>query len=135
MRSCGSDGRKVTSATADEADTRGRHRARREQGGKKGGRWGWEGAEPLGVGGNSGGRQASGVDPEPYGAEGAEGGREASGVEENYGRGRQEVGGGGGVESSPDNSTPNGRGGESNHGRVTRLQKKKEEESSCHGTT
>ena len=37
-RAGGSDGRNVTSATADEGETRGRHGARREKGGKKGGR-------------------------------------------------------------------------------------------------
>ena len=40
----GSDGRNITFATADEAATRGHHGARREQGDKKVGRWGWEGS-------------------------------------------------------------------------------------------
>ena len=80
-RASGSDGRKIPYATANEAETRGRHGARREQGAKKGGRRGWERAEPLGVGGDSGGREASGVDPETHGVEGEEGGRKASGVD------------------------------------------------------
>ena len=74
-------GRKVPSATADKGETRGRHGAKREQGGKKGGRQGWEKAEPLGVGVNLGGRESSGVDPDPHEVEGEEGGREASGVD------------------------------------------------------
>ena len=76
--------------------------------GKKGGRQGWERAEPLGVGGNSGGRKASGVDPKIHGVGGEEGGREASGVEENPRGDRHGVGGG--VESSPDDSTRHGEG-------------------------
>ena len=40
------DSGKGTSATADRGETRGRHGAWRVQGGKKGGRPGWEGAEP-----------------------------------------------------------------------------------------
>ena len=104
---------------------RGCHGARREQGEEKGGWQGWEGAEPLGVGRYSWDREASRVDPKPHHVEGEEEGREASGVEENPGEGRQGVGGGvesspddstrhgevGGVQSSQDNSTPNGRGG------------------------
>ena len=42
-RAGGSDGRKVPSVTADEAESRGRHGLRQEQGAKKGGRQGWEG--------------------------------------------------------------------------------------------
>ena len=60
-----SDGGKGTSATADGGETRGRHGAWREQGGGKGGCQGWEGVEPWGVGGNSGGREASGVEEHP----------------------------------------------------------------------
>ena len=101
--SVGSNGRKAPSATADEAGTRGRHGAWHEQGAKKGGRRGWEGAEPLGVGGNLGVCEASKVDPETHGVEGEEGGREASGVEENPGTGRHGVGRG--VELSQDDSS------------------------------
>ena len=43
-RARGSDGQKVSSAMADKGETRGRHGARREQGDKKRGRRGWEGA-------------------------------------------------------------------------------------------
>ena len=92
-RAGGSDGRKVPSATGEEAEMRGRHGVRREQGAKKGGWRGWERVEPLGVGGNFWGREASGVDPEPHGVEGEKGGHKASGVEENPGGGRQGVGG------------------------------------------
>ena len=81
---------------------------RREQGGKKGGRRGWEGAELLGVGGNSGGCEASEVDPDPHRVEWEEGGRKASRVEENPGRGCQGVGGG--VELSLDDSICHGEG-------------------------
>ena len=65
-RDGGSDGRKGPSTTADEGETRGRHGTRREQGEKKGGWWGWEGAQPLGVGGNYGDHEASRVDPKPH---------------------------------------------------------------------
>ena len=97
----------------------------RSKGQKKGGRRGWERAEPLGVRGNSRGREASGVYPKIHGVGEEEGGREASRVEENPGGGRHGVGGGvelsqddstrhgegGGVNSSQDDSTPNRRGG------------------------
>ena len=93
--------------------------------GEKGDRRGWERAEPLRLGRNFGGCEASAVDPEIHGVGGGEGGREASGVGENPGGRRHGVGGGvessphdstrhgegGGVKSSQDNSTPNGRGG------------------------
>ena len=98
-RAGGSNGRKGTSATANGGETRGRHRAWIEQGRKKVGRRGWEGAEPWGVGGKSGGRKASGMDPDPHRVEREEGGRKASGVEINPGRGRQGVGGGGRIVS------------------------------------
>ena len=80
-RAGGSDGRKPFSATANEARTRGRYGAW-EQRTKNGGRSDWEGAEPSGVGGNFGGREASGVDPETHGVGWEKGGREASGAEE-----------------------------------------------------
>ena len=106
--------------------------------GKKGGRQGWEGAEPLGMGRNSGGREASRVDPNPHGVKGEDGGREASrvdpdphgvkggrggpkasGLEENPGRGRQGVRGG--VKSSADDSTSHEEeGGGLNRPRTTR---------------
>ena len=76
-RAGGSDDKKFPSETADEEETRGRHGVRHEQGAEKGGQRGWERAEPLGVGGNSGGREASGVDPENHGVGGEERGREA----------------------------------------------------------
>ena len=88
-RAGGRDVRKSPFATADKAGMRGRHGAWQEQGAKNGGRRDWEGIEPLGVGGNSGGR-------------------EVSGVEENPGGGRHGVGGR--VESFQDDSTPNGMG-------------------------
>ena len=62
-RAGGSDGRKASSATADEVETQGCHGARREQGAKKGGQQRCEKAETRGVGGNSGGCEASGVTP------------------------------------------------------------------------
>ena len=75
----GSDGRKAPSATTSEAGTRGCHGAGQEQGAKNGGRRCWERVEPLGVGGgNSGGLEASGVDPEIHGMGEEEGDREAS---------------------------------------------------------
>ena len=80
-----------------------RHGARWEQGAKKGGRRGWERAEPLGVEETLGGVRPPEWKPEKTGLGGEEGGREASRVEENPGGGRQEVGGG--VELSPDDST------------------------------
>ena len=49
------------------------------------------------------------MDPETHGVGGEEGGRKASGVEENPGGGRHGVGGG--VESFQENLTPNGMGG------------------------
>ena len=55
-RSSGSGGGKVTSGTADGGETRSRHGVQKQHGGKKGGRRGWECADPWGVGGNSGGR-------------------------------------------------------------------------------
>ena len=64
-RAGGSDGRKAPSAMVDKAGTRGRHGAW-EQRAKNGGRRDWEEAEPLGVGGKFGGREASGVDPETH---------------------------------------------------------------------
>ena len=60
--------------TADEAVTRGRHGARQGQGEHEGGRQEKVGAEPLGVGGNNAGREASRVDPESYGVGEGEGG-------------------------------------------------------------
>ena len=57
----------------------------------KGGRRGWESDDPWGVGGKSGGREASGVGPNPHGVEWEEGGRNASGVEKNPRRVRQGV--------------------------------------------
>ena len=89
-----SDDGKGTSATADGGETRGRHGARKEQGGNKRGRRGWEGAEPWGVGGNSESRKASVVDPKPHVEEWEEGGREASRVEETPGGASTEWGGG-----------------------------------------
>ena len=134
-RAGGSGGGKATSRTANGGKTRSRHGARKQYGGEKGGRRGWESDDPWGVGGNSGGREASGVDPNPHGVEWEDGGREASGVEKNSGRVCQGVTGGvelspddstrqgegGGVKSSRDDSTPNegGGGGGSSHGRMT----------------
>ena len=63
----------------------------------------------MGVGGNYGGREASGVDLDTNGVGGEEGGHEASGVMENPGVGRHGVDGG--VESPQDDSTPNRVGG------------------------
>ena len=117
-RAGGSDGQKVPSATANKAETRGRHGARREQGAKKGGRRGWERAEPLGVGGNSGGCEASGVDPEPHEVGGEEGDREASGVEENPGGGATEWERGGQIFSGRIYLPRRGRGGRIVPGRL-----------------
>ena len=61
------------------------------------------------MGGNSGGREASEVDPDPHGVEWEEGGYEASGVEKNPGRVRHGVEGE--VELSPDDSARQGEGG------------------------
>ena len=57
------------------------------------------------MGGNYGGHEDSRVDPDTHIVGGEEGGREASGVAENPGGGRHGVGGG--VESPQDDSTPN----------------------------
>ena len=125
VRAGGSGGGKATSGTADRGETRRRHGAQTQHGRKKGGRRGWESDDPWGVGGNSGGREASGVGPDPHGVEWEEGGCEASGVEKNPGWVRQGVTGGvksslddstrqgegGGVKLSRDDSTPNGGGG------------------------
>ena len=81
-RAGGSDSPKSPSETADEAGTRIRHGAWHEQRAKIGGQRGWEIAEPLGVGGNSGGHKAPVVDPVIYVVGEEEGVREASGVEE-----------------------------------------------------
>ena len=107
-RAGGSNGWKPFSATANEARTWGRNGAW-EQRAKNGGRRDWEGAEPVGVGGNFGGREVSGVDPKTHGVGGEEGGCEASGVEGNPRGGRH--GEGRGVELFQENSTLNGRGG------------------------
>ena len=69
VRAGGSGGRNVTSGTAKGGGMQSCHGAQKENGGKKGGRQGWEIADPWGVGGNSGGRKASGVDPDPHGVE------------------------------------------------------------------
>ena len=114
-------------------ETRSRHGAGKQHGGRKGGCRERESNKPWVVGRNSGGRKASGVGPDPHGVEWEEGGRKASGVEKNpregppwSGRGGQIIpgrldlprSGRGGVESSRDDSTPNGGGG-SSHGRMT----------------
>ena len=96
-RASGSGGGKFTSGMADRRETWCRHRAQKQQGRKKGGRRGWDYAAPWGVGGNSGGREASRVDPDPHRVEWEEGGREAYGVEENPRRFCQGVEGGGRV--------------------------------------
>ena len=106
MRDGRRDESRTPSATADKAGTRGRHGARQGQWEHDGGRREKVGAEPLGVGGNNGGRKASRVDPEPHGVGGEEGGREASGVAENPGEERHGVGGG--VDSPQGNLTPRG---------------------------
>ena len=114
------------------------------------GRRGCKSADPWGVGGNSGGCEASGVDPEPTGVEWEEGGREASRVEENPRRGCHRVGGGGSIRlwttrpateraggsSRPRTTQPPGEGeGQSSHVRMTRLQTQMEGDSSRHGIT
>ena len=63
----GIDERKAPSATSDKVGTRGRHRARQEQGENEGGRREKVGEEPLGVGENNGGYEVSGVDPKSHG--------------------------------------------------------------------
>ena len=97
-RAGGSDGRKSPSETADEAGTRGCHGAWEKMAKNKGQR-DWAEAEPLGVGGNFGGREASGVDPKTHGVGGEKGGREASRVEENPGGGGPQRGRGGRIVS------------------------------------
>ena len=72
-RAGGSDERKSSSATANEAGTQGRHGARQGQGEHYGGRQEKVGSEPLGVGGNKGGREASGVDLDSHGVGGGGG--------------------------------------------------------------
>ena len=59
--------------------------------GEKGGQ---ESDDPWGVGGNSGGRKASGVDPNTHGVEWEEGVREAYGVEKTPGGSAKEWRGG-----------------------------------------
>ena len=93
-----SDERKAPSATTDKAWMRGRHGARQGQEEHDGGRRKTVGAEPSGVGGNKGGREASGVDPESHGVGEGERGCEASGVAENHG------GGGGATEWAGESS-------------------------------
>ena len=68
-RSGGSGGGKGASGTAGGGETYIRHRAQKHPGRKKGGRRGSESADPWGVGGKSGGREASGVGPNPHGLE------------------------------------------------------------------
>ena len=109
-RAGGSDGQKSPSAMADEAGTWGRHGAWQEQRAKNGGRRDWEEAEPSGVGGNFGGREASGVDPKTHVVGGDEGGCKAFGVEENPKGGRHRVGGGSRVLSGGLDPQRNGRG-------------------------
>ena len=106
-----SDGQNVTSTKDNEGETRGHHGARRDQGDKKGGRRGWEGAEPWGVGGNSGGPEASGVEPDPHGVEREEGDRKASRVEENPREGPPWSGGGDQIVSGRLDLPMRGRGG------------------------
>ena len=81
-RAGGSEGRKSLSVTADKEGPQGRHGACKQRA-KNGGQQYQGEAEPLVVGGNSGGSEASGVDPETHKEGGEEGRREASGVEEN----------------------------------------------------
>ena len=104
-----SNDRKYPSAMANEAGTRGRHGEWQEKRAKNGGRRDREGAESLGVQGNFGGREASGVDPEIHGVGGGGGGLQGLRSGGKPGGGRHGVGGG--VQSFQDNSTPNGLGG------------------------
>ena len=100
MRVGGIDDRNITSATADEAEMRGRHGERREQGGKKGGRRGWEGTVTWGKGRNYGGCKASRVDPDTQGVEREEGAARPPEWRKTPGGAATEWRGG--VESSPD---------------------------------
>ena len=90
----GRDTRKATSVAADEVGAGGRHGARPGVRGRISGRLENPAGKSSVVGGEEGGREASGVACESSGVEGKEGGREASGVAENPGGGRQGVRGG-----------------------------------------
>ena len=102
-RASGSDKRKAPSVTADKAGRGGLHGVRQGQQDKNGGRQECERTEPSRMGGNYGGREASGLDPKTHRVRGKEEGREASGVAENPGGGRHGVGRG--VELPHDDST------------------------------
>ena len=121
-RAGGSGGEKATSGTADGGEIWSRHGAQKHHRGGKGGRQERAIDDPWGVGGNSGGRKASGVGPNPHGVEWEEGVCEASEVEKTPRRVRHGVEGGGrvvpgrlepprrGRESSRDDLTPTGGG-------------------------
>ena len=88
----GRDNSKAPSATTNEAGTQGRHGVRQGRGGNEGGRQEKVGAEPLVVGANNGGREASRMDPESHGVGEGEGGHEAYRVAENLGVGEPQSG-------------------------------------------
>ena len=71
------------SAAADKEGARGRHGARPGQEEKNGGRQESKGGKTLGVRGDGGGCEASGVAQESHRVGDEEGGRESSGVAEN----------------------------------------------------
>ena len=85
---------KAPPTAADKAGARCRHGVKQGQGENEGGRRENGRAEPSGVGGNNGGREASGVDPDSHGVRKGEGGHEASEVAENLGGWCHGVGGG-----------------------------------------
>ena len=72
----------------------------------------------MGVGVNSGGGGASGVDPETHGVGEEEGGRKASGVEENPGGVRHGVGQGGQIVSGQLDLPQRRQGGQIFSGRL-----------------
>ena len=84
-RAGGSTTGKAPSAATDEEGTRGRHGARPGQGEKNGGQRENAGGVNLGVRGNDGGREVSGVGYESYGVGEGEGVHEASRVAGNLG--------------------------------------------------
>ena len=128
-RASGSDKRKAPSVTADKAGRGGLHGVRQGQQDKNGGRQEFERTEPSRMGGNYGGREASGLDPKTHRVRGKEEGREASGVAENPGGGRHGVGRG--VELPQGADTPGvaeGPRGDETPGGPTAAQDRREED-------
>ena len=149
-RAGGSDGRKVTSAAADEGETQGHHEARWEQRGEKRRQVGMGGSRILGSGGKlcrPRGLRSGPRSPQSGRGEGGprglrRGGKPREGPPRGGGGGsnclrttRPAMERAGGSNHTRTTQPPTEGARESSHGRMTQLQKKTEGELSCHGTT